>query len=150
MKVLGTPSKLLLAFVITGTLVTSGCEKTQNAIDRFRSPSARAQSKFKRGQKFMGDKKYREAMIMFGQALRDDPKWAEAHYQRGMASLEAKEFATAYKEFQAAVANDPKHYLAVKQLASMDLLAKKYEEAKEAAEKMLGLKPGDSAAEEIF
>src|SRR5258708_19270389 len=118
-----TPPKLLLALVISGTIVTSGCERATNAIDGLRSPAARKQKNFDRAKKFLDDKKYREAMIMFGRALRDDPRWAEAHYQRGMASIQAREYSTGYKEFQDAVANDPKHFEALKQLASLDLLA---------------------------
>src|SRR5258708_4092942 len=143
-------STLLIGAVFSCVLATTGCDQVDRVTNKLRSKESLKNKYMADGKKFMSEKKPREAMQRFTLAARVDPNWGEAQYQLGMAALEARDYPRGYKAFQTAVEKDPKHYEALRQLASLNLVAKKYDDAKATAEKMLAIKPKDSQAEEII
>ena len=140
-------SAFLLAIVISGTLLTTGCDRIDRQIDKVRSVDAKKKKYMASGKKFLAEKNPLAARQRFGLALRADPNWA---YQFGLANLLARDYPRAFRAFQATVEKDPKHYDALRQIASLYLASKRYEEAKTAAEKMLAVWPNDAQAQEII
>src|ERR1022692_3512732 len=143
-------SAFLLAVVISGTLITTGCERIDRQFDRVRSVDAKKKKYMDSGKKFLAEKNPLAARQRFGLAIRTDPNWSEAWYQSGIASLQARDYPRAFKAFDSAAKKDPKNYDALRQIASLYLAAKRYDNAKTAAEKMLTVRPNDSAAQEII
>jgi len=141
---------LVLAVAIPGTLIATGCERIDRQFDRVRSAETKKKKYMESGKKFLAEKNPLAARQRFSLAVKTDPNWSEAHYELGLADLQARDYARAFREFQTAVEKDSKNYAATRQMATLYLEAKRYDDAKTAAEKMLTLKPNDSEAQQII
>ncbi len=132
--------------ILAGAMVTTGCDK----FDRFHSVAWRKQKYMESGKKYFDQKKFSDAKIQFMRVTRLDPKFSEGFYQLGRAEIGTREGSRAYKAFQAAVAADPKNTNALQEMATLELMGKKYEDAKADAQKILAIAPNDSKAQETL
>jgi tetratricopeptide (TPR) repeat protein len=75
------------------------------------------------GNRYFEKGRYQEARIMYRNALKKDPRYAEAYYRLGLTDLKMKRPLEASRDFRRAIDTDPKHQGARAQLGELYLLA---------------------------
>lgn len=114
---------LTLFFIASGLL---GC-----------SAEAKKERHWKKGERYLSENKYRDAVIEFKNVVKIDPDDVGGHLQLGKAHLSTGEFREAYAQFLKCVQMDPAFAEARIQLGKLYLMARKYKEAREQAEAAL-------------
>jgi tetratricopeptide (TPR) repeat protein len=115
-----------------------------------RDPKEQAQNYVEKGKSMYEKGKYKEASIMFRQALKKDARFGEAYYQLGLTELKLQRFTDAVRALRRAVDLQPNNEDAHVKLGDIFLLAysndpkrpKEYiEEIRELSEKLLKKNP---------
>ena len=108
-----------------------------------RSPEAKLAKHVKRGDAYVKEEKYREAVIEYKNAVQAVPKDAAAHWKLAKALLEAKDLRTAFAELQKTVELDPGNYEALGKLGEIYVAAGKKDEATQIADNLVKSRPND-------
>jgi tetratricopeptide (TPR) repeat protein len=110
--------------------------------------ASRLQEHLERGDKYLSDGQYREALLEFKNVLQIDPNAAKGHYGLARAYLGAKQAQRAYWELQETVRLDPTNLDARLEYAQFLLLGKtdELEEAVKQADAVLAKDPDRVAA----
>jgi tetratricopeptide (TPR) repeat protein len=103
----------VLALLISLCLVT-GCN---------RDPNVAKKQYVENGNKYYEKGKYKEALIMYRNALKRDMRYGEAYYRAGLAELRLTQFANAVRSLQRAVELQPDNLDAHVQLTNVYLSA---------------------------
>ena len=108
-----------------------------------RSPEAKLAKHVKRGDEYVKEEKFREAVIEYKNAVKAVPKDAAAHWKLAKAALEAKDIRTAFQELQKTVELDPNNFEALGKLGEIYVVAGKTEEAAQIADNLVKSRPQD-------
>ena len=84
-------SKIMVTCWILAAVFFGSCD---------RSPEAKLAKHFKRGDGYVKEEKFKEAMIEYRNAVKAAPKDPAAHWKLAKASFEAKDIRTAFAELQ--------------------------------------------------
>ncbi len=133
------PGILLLFFICS--LVVLGCSK---------SPEEKRAAYLESADKYMQEEKYAEAAIQYQNALQIAPDDVDTLITLGEVQLKLMRANEAYKAFARASNADPKNVRSREYLASMQLLAKKYDLAAEQAQAILDIDPNNPTAKEML
>ena len=93
-------------------------------------PELKRDRYFKKGQEYMAQGKFPEALIMFKNSLKADPTFAEAHYQIGLVLLQKRDFQQALGEFGRAIDRKPEMTKARYQIGTLYALSQNIPQAK--------------------
>src|SRR5262245_53608258 len=88
------------------------------------SPEIARDRYFKQDEKYMAQGKVPEGLIMFKNALKADPTFADAHYQIGIGFLRKRDFRQALAEFSRPVDRKPEMTKARYQMGMLYALGK--------------------------
>jgi tetratricopeptide (TPR) repeat protein len=110
----GIRIQLAGALALVLALGSAGCE----------SKSARLTGHLERGEKFLTEEKYAEAILEYKNVLQLDPNQAKAHYGLARAYLASQQAQRAFWELQETVRLDPSHQDARLEYAQFLLLGK--------------------------
>lgn len=88
-----------------------------------RDPNVVKAKYLENGNRYFEKGKYKEALIMYRNALKKDPKYAEAYYRVGLTELRIRKPIDAARAFRRAADSDPKHQEARAQLGEIYLVA---------------------------
>ena len=95
------------------------------------SPEVKRDRYFQKGQEYIVQGKLPEALIMFKNALKADPTFAEAHYQIGLVLVQKRDFQQAFAEFGRAIDRKPEMAKARYQMGKLSALSLDIPHAKE-------------------
>jgi tetratricopeptide (TPR) repeat protein len=95
----------------------------------------------KRGNEYLENKDFKEAIIEYKNVLQIDPNDGEAHYQLAKAYLGDKKVRESFWELRETVRLDPKNVQAKVDLAQMLYLAKEYDEARNQVDAAIAADP---------
>src|SRR5262249_16052393 len=111
-------------------------------------PQAKKAAHMQKGEAYVAQEKYTEAVIEYRNAIQLDPKDAQAYYKLALAYLKQGEpqLQNAFQALRKSVALDPALINAQLKLGEMYLLAKKYNEAQERANFVLQHDPNNIEA----
>ncbi|RJP24777.1 MAG: hypothetical protein C4529_02190 [Deltaproteobacteria bacterium] len=129
-----TRSRLLAGCWIVAALFFVSCD---------RSPEAKLAKHVKRGDEYVKEEKFREAVIEYKNAVKAVPKDTTARWKLAKASLEAKDVRTAFTELQKTVELDPANFEALGKLGEIYVMAGKKEEATQIADNLVKSRPRD-------
>jgi tetratricopeptide (TPR) repeat protein len=118
-------------FLIILMLVSHGCSGDTQAKKR---------AHFQKGEMYLAEERYAEAIIEFKNTVQLDPKDAQAHYKLGLAYLKKgglPNLQEAFQEIKKSVNLDPNSLQAQLKLGEFYLLSKRFNEAQEKAEHVL-------------
>jgi len=126
--------RLGVVFCLTGILLLSmaGC---------VRDPVVRAESSYKRAEKYLREDKPDAAVIELRRALQLNPHLAKAHFALGTVELQRGSLLTAFQEFYAATVADPDDLQAQIMVAELLARAHNFTQSKRQAELILGRWP---------
>ena len=113
-EVRGMKFRKLLTFLPMLLLVLASCS---------RDPKVRAQRYVDNGNKFFARERYKEASIMYRNAMKQDPRSGEAYYRLALTDLKLSAYGDAYRALQRAVGLEPDNADAKAKLADVNLLA---------------------------
>jgi putative PEP-CTERM system TPR-repeat lipoprotein len=105
------------------------------------SCSRSAKSYFDSGNQYFDQKKYKEAIVEYQNAIRKDLKFGEAHYKLAEALSETRNLQGAYQEYQRAADLLPASKEAQLKAGVFLLIAKQFEDAKTRAQAALKIDP---------
>jgi tetratricopeptide (TPR) repeat protein len=108
-----------------------------------RSPEAKLAKHVKRGDAYVKEEKFKEAVIEFKNAVKAVPKDPQAHWKLAQASLEAKDIRAAFTELQKTVELDPGNFEALGKLGEIYVMAGKKDEASQIADNLVKSRPND-------
>lgn len=115
-----------------------------------RSPEEKRQNYLESAQKYQEQGKYAEAAIQYQNALQIAPDDTKTLVSLGEAQLKLNRPQEAYASFSRASKADPKNVKAREYIASMLLLAKKYDMAEKESRAILQIDPGHVLAREVL
>ena len=118
-------SKVMMACWIVVALFLGSCD---------RSPEAKLVKYLKRGDAYVKEEKFKEAVIEYKNAVKAVPKDPIAHLKLAKASLEAKDIRTAFAELQKTVELDPNNFEALGKLGEIYVMGGKKDEAAQIAD----------------
>lgn len=127
-------SKIMIACWIVAAVFFGSCD---------RSPEAKLTKHVKRGDEYVKEEKFKEAVIEYKNAVKAVPKDSTAHWKLAKASLEAKDIRTAFAELQKTVELDPNNFEALGKLGEIYVMAGKKEEATQIADNLVKSRPND-------
>jgi tetratricopeptide (TPR) repeat protein len=127
-------SKVTMACWIVVAIFSGSCD---------RSPEAKLAKHIKRGDGYVKEEKFREAVIEYRNAVKAAPKNSTAHWKLAKTSLEARDIRTAFAELQKTVELDPDNFEALGKLGEIYVMAGKKEEAAQIADKLVKTRPDD-------
>ena len=113
-------------------LVLAGCS---------RDPVVRAESSYKRAEKYLRENKPDAAVIELRRALQLNPQLAKAHFALGAVELQRGSMLTAFQEFYAASLADPDNLQAQIMVAELLARARNYTQSRRQAELILSRWP---------
>lgn len=127
-------SKIMVACWIVAAVFFGSCD---------RSPEAKLAKHVKRGDEYVKEEKFKEAVIEYRNAVKAVPKDPAAHWKLAKASLEAKDIRTAFAELQKTVELDPNNFEALGKLGEIYVMAGKKDEATQIADNLVKSRPDD-------
>ena len=127
-------SKIMMACWIVAAVFFGSCD---------RSPEAKLAKHVKRGDEYVKEEKFKEAVIEYKNAVKAVPKDPAAHWKLAKASIEAKDIRTAFAELQKTVELDPNNFEALGKLGEIYVMAGKKEEATQIADNLVKSRPND-------
>ena len=95
------------------------------------SPELKRDRHFKKGQEYIAQGKHPEALIMFKNALKADPTFAEANYQMGLVLLQKRDFQQALAKFGRTIDQKPEMTKARYQVGTLYTLSQDIAKANE-------------------
>ena len=114
------------------------------------SKESKKESHFKKGETYLSESKFREAVIEFKNVLQIDPNDAKAQHKLGMAQLGAGDPREAYAAFSKAVELDPNFLEPRLQLGRLYLMARDSEKAREQARLILEKDPKNAQGHQLM
>jgi cellulose synthase operon protein C len=132
---------LLYVSIISGMCSASGC---------FASPEARKQNFVKRGDLYFEKGKYREAAIMYQNAVQIDGTFAPAHFKLAQTYLSEANWQGAYAEAARTVELSPTNWKAQVILGNLFLRSGQYQNARDRAEIVLKGDPRSAEAQVLL
>ena len=129
-------SKIMFACWIVVAVFLGSCD---------RSPEATLAKHVKRGDGYVKEEKFKEAVIEYRNAVKAVPKDPAAHWKLAKASIETKDIRTAFAELQKTVELDPNNFEALGKLGEIYVMVGKKEEATQIADN-LGEEPAERSA----
>src|SRR3990172_3498549 len=102
-----------------------------------RSPEGKLAKHVKRGDEYVKEEKFKEAVIEYKNAVKAVPKDSAAHWKLAKASIEAKDLRTAFSELQKTVDLDPDNFEALGKLGEIYVMAGKTDEAAQIADNLV-------------
>jgi tetratricopeptide (TPR) repeat protein len=127
-------SKIMFACGIVVAVFLGSCD---------RSPEANLAKHVKRGDEYVTEEKFKEAVIEYRNAVKAVPKDPAAHWKLAKASLEARDIRTAFAELQKTVELDPNNFEALGKLGEIYVMVGKKEEATQIADNLVKSRPND-------
>jgi len=127
-------SRILLACWVVAAVFLASCD---------RSPEAKMVKHVKRGDAYVKEEKFKEAVIEYRNAAKAVPKDPAAHWKLAKASIEAKDIRTAFVELQKTLELDPNHHEALGKLGEIYVMSGKKEEATQIADNLVKSRPND-------
>jgi tetratricopeptide (TPR) repeat protein len=134
------PAYLAVIALLTTSLAlvfTTGCN---------RDPNVRKQKYLESGKRYEASGKYKEAVIQFSNALKQDKSFAPAHFELAKTYLKLDSAMSAYSELLRTVDLDPSNIEARITLGNMLLGGRAYARATEQANAVLAHNPNDADA----
>jgi tetratricopeptide (TPR) repeat protein len=122
---------LLSALILT---LTIGCT---------RDPNVRKQKYFDSGNRYLADKKYREAAIQYQNALKSDPHFADAHYKLAQAEIALGNWNAVFAELRRTVEFAPQNLDAQADLGNLYVGQHMWNEAEQVAHTILKIQPNN-------
>jgi len=107
------------------------------------SPEATLAKHVKRGDAYVKEEKFQEAVIEYRNAVKAVPRDPEAHWKLAKASIEAKEITTAFAALQKTVELDPNNFEALGKLGEIYVMTGKNDEAAQIADNLVKSRPND-------
>jgi cellulose synthase operon protein C len=123
----------LLLLVMTAMFL-AGCS---------RDPNVRKQKYLESGERYFAKAQYSAAAIQFGNALQEDPRYAEAHYQLARTYTQLQDWANAYQELERTVELQPQNYPARIDLAKLLIEGGELKQAQEQVDQLSAQKSDD-------
>jgi cellulose synthase operon protein C len=111
-----------------------------------RDPNVKKQKYLESGQHYLDQKRYREAVIQFSNAVQVDPNFAQAHYELGETFLKLQDGGHAFRELSRALELDPNLDQARLDVTNLLIASRQPEDLKQARQQLdllLGKKPND-------
>ena len=127
-------SKIVMACWIVAAVFLGSCD---------RSPEGKLAKHVKRGDEYVKEEKFKEAVIEYKNAVKAVPKDPAAHWKLAKASIEAKDIRTAFAELQKTVELDPNNFEALGKLGEIYVMAGKKDEATQIADNLVKSRPND-------
>jgi len=127
-------SKIVMACWIVVAVFLGSCD---------RSPEGKLAKHVKRGDEYVKEEKFKEAVIEYKNAVKAVPKDPAAHWKLAKASIEAKDIRTAFAELQKTVELDPNNFEALGKLGEIYVMAGKKDEATQIADNLVKSRPND-------
>lgn len=127
-------SKIMVACCIVAAVFLGSCD---------RSPEGKLAKHVKRGDEYVKEEKFKEAVIEYKNAVKAVPKDPAAHWKLAKASLEAKDIRAAFAELQKTVELDPNNFEALGKLGEIYVMAGKKDEAAQIADNLVKNRPND-------
>jgi len=127
-------SKIVMACWVVAAVFFGSCD---------RSPEGKLAKHVKRGDEYVKEEKFKEAVIEYKNAVKAVPKDSAAHWKLAKASIEAKDIRTAFAELQKTVELDPNNFEALGRLGEIYVMAGKVEEASQIADNLVKSRPND-------
>jgi tetratricopeptide (TPR) repeat protein len=107
------------------------------------TPEEKLAKHIKRGDEYVKEEKYREAVIEYKNAVKAVPKDPGAHWKLANAALEARDIRTAFQELLKTVELDPSNHEAQGKLGEIYVLTGKTQEAGQIADNLVKTRPQD-------
>ena len=127
-------SKIMMACWIVVAVFLGSCD---------RSPEGKLAKHVKRGDEYVKEEKFKEAVIEYKNAVKAVPQDSAAHWKLAKASIEAKDIRTAFAELTKTVELDPNNFEALGKLGEIYVMAGKKEEATQIADNLVKSRPND-------
>jgi tetratricopeptide (TPR) repeat protein len=127
-------SKIMMACWIVVAVFLGSCD---------RSPEAKLVKYLKRGDAYVKEEKFKEAVIEYKNAVKAVPEDPAAHLKLAKASIEAKDIRTGFAELQKTVELDPNNFEALGKLGEIYVMAGKKDEATQIADNLVKNRPND-------
>ena len=115
-----------------------------------RNPEVRKRNYLNKGNLYLQEAKYQEAIIEYQNAIQIDPKFGDAHFGLAKVFLQQGDWNRAYQELSRAVEFDPANWTAQIALGNLMLTGGHKLEARHYAETVLQSKPNSVEAEVLL
>jgi tetratricopeptide (TPR) repeat protein len=102
------------------------------------------------GEQYFKAGKYQEAVIQFRNAIQRNPGLAEPHYRLALTYLQLSLLPDAYQQLEQTITLDPSNLDAQLQLGELQIIGKKYDEAKAIATRIVAANPENARAHAIL
>jgi len=129
--------KSSVVVLLIGALAFTGCSK---------DPEVAKREFVRSGDEYVAQKKLREAVVEYRNAVQQDPRFAEARQKLAQTYLQLGDLSNAFQEFVRAADLLPADADAQVKAGEMLLVARQFPEAKARADKALATKPAHVAA----
>ena len=126
------------ALVLAAALAFAGCSK---------DPEVTKREHLARGDAYTKEKKHREAVIEYRNAIQADPNYGEARFRLAKAYIELQDWPAAYRESVRAADLLPNSLEAQLTAAELLVLAQKFEDARGRADRALAIDPKNVQAQ---
>ena len=128
-------------YLVLGMLLLAGCSS---------DPNQQKAKHLSRGETYLKDGKYQEAVIEFRNAIQIDRKFVQAHRRLAQTYLSLNNRDAALREFEEAVALDPANSDTQLTLAQLLIGRRQYDEAQAAVDKVLAAEPSNARAHAVL
>lgn len=108
------PNRFVTVFILALSLLLNSC---------LSDPESRKKKFLANGNKYYDKAKFREASIMFRNALKEDARFGEAYYRLALTSVKLGQYGDALNAFQRAVELQPDNLDAFRQLTDLYMAA---------------------------
>ncbi len=108
-----------------------------------RDPNVRKQKYLDSGNRYLADKKYREAAIQYQNALKSDPHFADAHYKLAQAEIALGNWNAVFVELRRTVEFAPQNLDAQADLGNLYVGHHAWNEAEQVAHAILTIQPNN-------
>jgi Tfp pilus assembly protein PilF len=125
-------SKRSAVGLLVGALSLAGCSK---------DPEVAKRDFVRSGDGYVAQKKYREAVVEYRNAIQQDPRFGEARLKLAEAYVQLGDLSDAYQEYVRAADLLPAEVDAQVKVGEMLLIGRHFEDAKSRAEKALATRP---------
>ena len=132
------PSHRSAVVLLVGALSLAGCSK---------DPEVAKRDFVRSGDGYIAQKKLREAVVEYRNAIQQDPRFGEARIKLAETYLQLGDLNSAFQEYVRAADLLPNDAETQVKVGEMLLVSRHFEDAKSRAEKALGIKPNHVPAQ---
>jgi tetratricopeptide (TPR) repeat protein len=112
-----------------------------------KDPEVAKREYLRSGDRYASEKKFREAIVEYRNAIQQDPRYGEARLKLGDSYVEVGDVANAYREYLRAADLLPDNFEAQLKAGELLLMAEQYEDARARADKALAAAPANVKAQ---